>query len=82
MILPHFACRAHFEYSWVEVCGSSEGLGGGEGEEGIYDDRLQFMAGDDALNLEEALGDGMCLVPGMRRRLPLLTHTVCGRSCA
>ena len=45
----------------------------------VYDGRLQFVAGDDALNLDEALKDqDVSLVLGicgrLQRRLPLLTH--------
>ena len=49
----------------------------GQRVSGVCDDRLQFMAVDDALNLDEALGDEdvsrawMC--GRLQRRLPLLT---------
>ena len=46
--------------SWLPVLDKSRGSKSAEVQRvcGIYDDRLQFMTGDDALSLDEALGDG------------------------
>ena len=46
--------------SWLPVLEKSRGSKSAEVQRvwGIYDDRLQFMTRDDALGLDEALGDG------------------------
>ena len=45
--------------SWLPVLDKSRGSKSAEVQRvwGVYDDRLQFMAGDDALNVDEALRD-------------------------